>query len=65
MLYQIFLLPQVKRCANITYKHGIYEFPHELLDDLRLRILGSYKILEKDPNFIGRANQSRPQTPRE
>ena len=25
----------------ITYKHGIYELPHELLNDLRLRILGN------------------------
>ena len=34
-----FLSPQVKRCAIITYKHGIYELLHELLNDLRLRIL--------------------------
>ena len=27
-----FLSPQVKRCASITYKHGIYELPHELPD---------------------------------
>ena len=25
MFYQIFLLPQAKRCAIITYKYGIYE----------------------------------------
>ena len=30
MFYQIFLSPQVKRWAIITYKHGIYELPHEL-----------------------------------
>ena len=42
MFYQIFLSPQVKRCAIITYKHGIYELPHELQNDLRLRkILGN------------------------
>ena len=41
MFYQIFLSPKVKRCAIITYKHGIYEFPHELPNDLRLRILGN------------------------
>ena len=29
MFYQIFLSPQVKRCATITYKHGIFEFPEE------------------------------------
>ena len=39
-LYQIFLLPQVIRCVIITYKHGIYELPHNLLNDFRLRILG-------------------------
>ena len=41
MFHQIFLSPQVKRCAIITYKHGIYELPHELPNDLRLRILGN------------------------
>ena len=25
MFYQIFLSPQMKQCAIITYKHGIYE----------------------------------------
>ena len=37
MFYQIFLSPQVKRWAIITYKHGIYQLPHELPNDLRLR----------------------------
>ena len=36
MFYQIFLSPQVKRCAIISYKNGIYELPHELPNDLRL-----------------------------
>ena len=36
MFYQIFLSPQVKQCAIITYKHGIDELPN----DLRLKILG-------------------------
>ena len=39
MFYQIFLSQQVKRWAIITYKYGIYELPHELRKDLRLRIL--------------------------
>ena len=39
MFYQIFLSPQVKQIAIITYKHGAYELPHELPNDLRLRIL--------------------------
>ena len=38
MFYQIFFPPQVKRWAIITYKHGIYELPHELPNDLRLTI---------------------------
>ena len=37
MFYQIFLLPQVKSCAIITSKHGIYELPNELPNDLRLK----------------------------
>ena len=39
MFYKIFLSPQVKQCAIITYKHGIFELPQELPNDLRLRIL--------------------------
>ena len=49
MFYELFLSPQVKRCAIITYKHDIYdiyEFPHELPNDLRLRILGIRKNQE-------------------
>ena len=41
MFYQIFLLPQVKRYAIVTYKHGIYKLPHELPNDLRYKILGN------------------------
>ena len=41
MFYQLFLSPQVKRCAIISYKHGIYAFPHELPNNLRLGILGN------------------------
>ena len=44
MFYQIFLSPQVKRWAINTYKHGIYELPHEFPNDLRLRILENWKI---------------------
>ena len=35
MFHQIFLSPQGKRCAIITYKHDIYELPHDLPNDLR------------------------------
>ena len=38
--------------AILTYKHGIYELPHELLNDLRLSILGNQEISEKCLNFI-------------
>ena len=41
MFYQIFFPQQVKRLAIITYKHGIYELPLELPNDLRLTILGN------------------------
>ena len=30
MFKQIFLSPQVKGCAILIYKHGIYELPHDL-----------------------------------
>ena len=34
MFYQIFVSPQVKKWPIVTYKHGIYELPHELPHDL-------------------------------
>ena len=49
MFHQIFLSPQVKRCAITTCKHGIYKLPHELTNNLRLRILGNYKNIGKVP----------------
>ena len=45
MFYQIFISPQVKRWATVTYKLGIYELPHELPNGVRLRILGNQEIL--------------------
>ena len=41
LFYQIFLSAQVKWWVIITYKHGIYELPHKLLNDLRRRMLGN------------------------
>ena len=35
-----FLSQQVKQCAIITYKHCIYELPHEFPKKIRLRTLG-------------------------
>ena len=52
MFYQIFLSPQVKRCASTTYEHVIYELSHELLNDLRLRILENEEISGKCPKSI-------------
>ena len=52
MFYQIFLSPQVKRSAIISNKHGMYELPHDLPNDLRLKILGNYGISRKSQNFI-------------
>ena len=36
ILYQIFLSPQVKQSVITSNKHGIYELPHELPNDLKL-----------------------------
>ena len=44
MFYEIFLSPQVKRWVIITYKPGIYELPHQLPNDLRLRILANKEV---------------------
>ena len=41
MFDQIFLSPQVKQSVIISNKYDKYELPQELLDDLRLRILGN------------------------
>ena len=35
VLYQISHLPQAKRCAIISCKHGISKLSHELPNDLR------------------------------
>ena len=42
-----FFSPQGKRCAFIAFKHGVYELPHELSNDLRLTILGNQEISQK------------------
>ena len=49
MFYKNFVSPQVKQCAIITNEHGIYELPHELPNDLRLRILQNQ---ERSGNFL-------------
>ena len=52
MFYQIFNSPKVKRWAIITYKHGVYELPNELPNDLRLRKLGNIKKVPKLQRMI-------------
>ena len=38
MFYQMLLSPEVKRCAIITYKHGMYEFLNNLdLESQKIR----------------------------
>ena len=43
MFYQIFLSPQVKQSAIVSNKQGVYELPHELPNDLRLRLIRNKK----------------------
>ena len=46
MFDKIFVSAQVKRIVIISNKHGIYELPHELPNDLRLRTLEIRKYQE-------------------
>ena len=41
IFYQVFFLPHGKRSVIISNKYVIYELPHELPYNLRLRILGT------------------------
>ena len=41
MFDKIFVSPQVKPIVIISNKHGIYELPNELPNDLRFRTLGN------------------------
>ena len=47
MFYQIFRSPQVKRSAIISNKHGIYEVPHELSNDVKLRKFWKVRKISK------------------
>ena len=38
MVERIFLSPEVKRSVIISNNYGIYELPHDLPNDLRLRL---------------------------
>ena len=55
MFYQILLSPEVKRSVIISNKQGVYELPHELPNDLRLkncRILGNKEKSGKSRNLL-------------
>ena len=52
MFDQIFVSHQVKRSVIISNKHGIFKLPQELLNYLRLRILGHLEISTKSQNFM-------------
>ena len=52
MFYQFFFSPQVKRFMIITYKHGVYELPHKMLNDLTFRKLGNIRKIAKCSVFL-------------
>ena len=52
MFYQISFSPQVKGSMIISNKHGLFELPHKMLNDLRLRTLRNIEISGKSLNFI-------------
>ena len=52
IIYQIFFSPQVKRSVIISNKHGIYELPHKLPNDLRLKKLGKIRKNSKHHRII-------------
>ena len=52
LLYQIFFSPQVKRNVIISNKHGIYELPHKLPNNLRRKTLEIRKIKKISKIYI-------------
>ena len=63
MFYQVFVLSQVKRCPTVTYKHGIYELPHELPNDLRLKKLGNIRKVSKPYRMTAEFQRPGAQSP--
>ena len=61
MFYYMFHAPQVKWNLIFNIINLIYKLPHELLKDLKLRMLGNEEILEKSQNCMG--TQSSVQAP--
>ena len=53
ILCQTFFSPQVERSVIISNKHGIYELPHELPNNIRLQERsGNQERSEKSQNII-------------
>ena len=52
MFYQMFLEPIVKRSPIISNKQGVYELPHVLPNDLRLRIIESKEKYGESLNLV-------------
>ena len=52
MFYQMFLSPQEKQSMIIGNKNGIYELPHGLMNNLKLRIFGIKEISQKFQNCM-------------
>ena len=55
-----FFSPQVKRSVIISNKHSIYELPHELPNDLRLRSSENRKRISKSHRIIAQCPVSPP-----
>ena len=51
MFDKIFVSPEVKRIVIISNKHGIYELPHELPNDLRVRTISQKNYSLPEPGF--------------
>ena len=47
MFYQIFFSPQMKRCAIITYKHGMYRLLNDSPNNLRMDLRKIENITNK------------------
>ena len=62
MFYQIFLSPQVKRYAIITYKHGIYEFPKRVAERHKIydSKLGNIRKVSKPHRMIAQCRVPLP-----
>ena len=52
MFHQILLSPRVKRNSIISNKQSLYELPHKLSNDLRLRILRNKEKSGKSQNQL-------------